>query len=131
MTVLSSDPRRLGLRLIRGTVILMALFLAAVPTVLGEDATRTFNIPSGAAEDTLGLFAQQAATQFVFSADKVKGVRTNALKGGYAPREALNRLVAGTPLRVVQDAGTGALTVDRGPADQISGESDSAKKKTP
>jgi len=40
-------------------------------------------------------------------------VRTNALKGNYAPREALAHLVSGTELFVVQDERTGALAVDR------------------
>ena len=131
MTVLLRQPSLLGLHLARGTVVIFFVGLLALTDARAEDGKRAFDIPPGAAEDTLGLFAKQAATQFVFSAGKVRGVQTHGLKGGYVPREALSRLVAGTQLRVVQDSGTGALTVDRDEPVAISGQSDVAKKKIP
>ena len=78
-----------------------------------EDSICVFDIPAGQAEGSLRSFSEQAHAQFVFSADKVKGVRLNALKGSYTPRVALERLISGTELCVVQDDKTGALTVDR------------------
>jgi TonB-dependent receptor len=78
-----------------------------------ETAKRPFDIPAGPAESTLRRFAEQAGGQFLFSADKVAGVRTNAVKGDFTAREALQQLVAGTELRAVHDERTGALTVDR------------------
>jgi len=128
MTEQNRQQSSLGLHLPRGIVV-GAILLVLVSSGRAEDAKRAFDIPSGAAENTLGLFAKQAATQFVFSAGKVRGIQTRAVKGGYVPREALSRLVAGTELHVVQDAGTGALTVARDNPDQISGQSDLAKKK--
>ena len=93
-------------------VLTGAAFGVPTPAAV-ESANRAFDIPAETAETALRSFAEQADAQFVFSADKVKGVRTNALKGSYAPREALDRLVSGTALVVVQDDRTGALTVDR------------------
>ena len=72
---------------------------------------RSFDIPAGRAEVTLKAFAEQSGTQFFFSADKVRGVRTPALKGEFAAREALDRMLAGTELMVVQDEKSGALSV--------------------
>src|SRR5688572_21931002 len=88
-------------------------FLLVAWTGFAAEATKSFNIPAGPAETTLRQFAQQAGGQFVYSAEKVAGVRTNELKGEFSAREGLQRLVAGTALRAVQDERTGALTVDR------------------
>jgi TonB-dependent receptor len=79
----------------------------------GEPAKRAFDIPAGPAETTLRRFSDQAGGQFLFSAEKVAGVRTNAVKGEFTAPDALQRLVAGTALRAVHDERTGALTVDR------------------
>ena len=102
------------LRLLLGVALGIGEAAWGAQTPAGVDnAKRVFDIPAATAESTLRIFAEQADTQFVYSADKVAGVRTNALKGCYAPREALDRLVSGTELFVVQDERTGALTVDR------------------
>jgi iron complex outermembrane receptor protein len=94
-------------------LVLTGTALGAPTPATAESAKRAFDIPAETAETALRSFAEQADTQFVYSADKVEGVRTNALRGNYAPREALDRLVSGTELFVVQDVRTGALTVDR------------------
>lgn len=81
-----------------------------------EPVVRTFDLPAGPAETTLKRFAEQAGDQFVFSAEKVAGAQTAAVKGQLTARVALERMLAGSDLRVVQDERTGALTVDRAPA---------------
>ncbi len=48
--------------------------------------------------------------------DAVKGVRTNAVSGAMTPREALEKMVAGTGLTVIQDEKTGALGLRADPA---------------
>ncbi len=104
-----------------GAFTLMGLFLAFSATFAAEPAKRAFDIPAGMAEATLRAFSEQAGGQFIFSSDKVTGVRTNAVKGTFTPREALDRLIVGTDLRAVQDGRTGALTVDRVPSATGSG----------
>jgi iron complex outermembrane receptor protein len=97
-----------------GFIIVLAGFATGEMTLAAaEDTICTFDIPAGMADGSLRFFSEQAHAQFVFSADKVKGERLNALKGSYTPREALEHLVSGTGLCVVQDDTTGALTVDR------------------
>lgn len=97
-----------------GLVLTVAGFLfALLPVDAAEAARRSFDIPAGLAESTFRRFSEQAGGQFVFSADRVVGVSTNVVKGEFTPRDALDRLVAGTSLRAVQDQRTGALTVDR------------------
>ena len=119
------------MRLLRSLAIagaLVGLASGALTADAGESAKRSFDIPAGATETTLRAFSEQSGTQFVFSADKVKGVRTNALKGCYSPRDALERLIVGTELNIVQDDQTGALTVDRNRPQPISTDPQTKKK---
>lgn len=104
-------PQRLPLR----ALALLGCLALALPLRSAEPATRSFNIPAGPAESTLRQFSEQAGGQFLFSAEKVAGVRTNIVRGDFTARDALQRLVAGTTLRAVHDERTGALTVDRVP----------------
>ncbi|MFA5264005.1 MAG: TonB-dependent receptor plug domain-containing protein, partial [Opitutaceae bacterium] len=118
-------PRLLGV-----SIALIGIFFGTQAPAATVSANCAFDIPAATAETALRCFAEQAGTQFVYSADKVKGVRTNALKGNYAPREALDRLVSGTELFVVQDDRTGALTVDRNRSRAVSQNSPTPKNDT-
>ncbi len=86
-------------------------FLADVAR--GAEAPRAFDVPAGDAADTLKLAARQAGLEIIFFADTVRGVRTPALRGEFRPREALDRLVAGTDLLVVDNESDGTLTLRR------------------
>lgn len=103
------------LRLHRIIPLLVAAFVLPIAETLAaaEAAQYDFDLAEGPAETTLRQFAQQAGGQFVFSTSKVAGVRTQATKGRMSARNALENMIAGTPLRLVQDEKTGALTVDR------------------
>ena len=103
-----------------GVAIAVSSWLARVVVVLGwlaiaaaAEPERNFDLPAGSAEQTLKLFAAQAQREIMFPVDSVAGVSTNALKGSYTGREALDRMVARTGLVVVEDAKTGALMVIR------------------
>lgn len=85
------------------------------------EAKRRFNLPAGDAAVTLARFAEQADREIVFSPAAVRGVKTNAVTGEFVPREALDLLVARTPLAVTQDSATGALAVRKGAADPNGG----------
>ena len=74
-------------------------------------ATRFFDVPAGEALVTLKRAAQQAGLEIMFPAENVRDVRTMAVKGDYAPLEALNRMLAGTSLAAVLDEKTGALAI--------------------
>ena len=81
-------------------------------TLSAADAPKkTFDVPAGDAVATLKQAAQQGGVQIMFPAGAVQGVKTNAVKGELAPREALDRMLDGTGLTIVQDAKTGALSV--------------------
>ncbi|MFO1446736.1 MAG: TonB-dependent receptor [Opitutaceae bacterium] len=88
-----------------------------------EGELRTFDVPPGMAETTLRRFGDQAGGQFIFSAEKVRGVETQAVKGRFTPIQALNSMLAGTDLVPVRDDKTGALTVTRMAGDEKNGQS--------
>jgi len=74
---------------------------------------KAFDVPAGAAEQTLKKFSQQSGLQVVFAPDATDGVRTTALKGEFTPMEAVNRLLADTDLGVIMDEKTDVLSIVR------------------
>lgn len=91
-------------------VLITRASLAASATL---EPPRLFDVPAGAAVDTLKRTAQQGGLEIVFLAETVRGIRTAAVRGEFTPREALERLVRHTGLVVVRDERTGTLTVSR------------------
>ncbi len=86
---------------------------AAIQTFADEPAKRSYDVPAGDAAKTLKEFSAQAGAQIAYPSAKVRGVQTNAVKGSLTAREALEQMLAGTDLVVVQNEATGALTVRR------------------
>ena len=78
-----------------------------------EEGRRSFALAAGAAEATLETFSEQADAQIVYLIEDVRGVTTNAVRGDFAVREALERLVAATGLTVMRDERTGAFVLKR------------------
>lgn len=114
-----------------------ALFAGVLALTLtawaADSAKRSFAIPGGEAESTLRQFSQQAGVQFIFDSEQVSGLRTAALNGEYLPREALDRMFAGTGFTAAQDPKTGALTLHktRAPEKNGSGAEASVSRPTP
>ncbi|MSU53739.1 MAG: hypothetical protein EXS41_10180 [Opitutaceae bacterium] len=77
------------------------------------EARRSFDLPRGEAATTLRQFAAASGRSLVFVTDKVRGETTSAVRGEYTPRDALERMLAGSALEADQDAATGALVVSR------------------
>ncbi len=121
----------------RFTVPLLWWFLlfGALPGVAAAadaPARHRFDVAAGPAVSTLKRAAQQAGFEIVYSAAVVEGVQTHAITGEFTPREALERMVANTPLRVFPDPRTGAWSVLRQPsADPPSPSPLSAPKEPP
>ncbi len=85
----------------------------ATTTVAAPAEKRIFNLPRGDAAVTLKQFAAAAGTPIVYLVDRVRGAATNAVSGEFTPRDALERMLAGSALEAAQDAATGALVVSR------------------
>lgn len=89
-----------------------AVTFAAAPAA---SARVNFDLPAADATVSLKLFAEQSGQEIVYPPDAVKGVRTNPVRGSLTARAAIDALVAGTPLAVVESK-SGALAVNRTPA---------------
>lgn len=89
---------------------LSALALRAAPPATAPDLVG-FKIPADSAEHALRLFVRQAGVEVLFEVEQVKGRQANAVEGLFTPRGALEALVAGTGLLVLQDEQTGAMAV--------------------
>jgi hypothetical protein len=90
----------------------LVLFLVLTSFVFGFDSTpKQFNIPADTAEKSLKLFSKQSGLEVIFATKVTREVRTHPVKGEMVPREALDTMLAGTGLTVIQDDSTGAFTV--------------------
>ena len=76
---------------------------------------RRFDLPVDTAEKSLKRFADQSGLQVLYPTKLASNVRTNSLHGLFTPRDALDRILAGTGLIAVHDEKSGALTVLRAP----------------
>jgi hypothetical protein len=96
---------------------------------LGADEparTQEFDLPAESAEKALKDFAAQSGLEVLFSPQTTADIQTRAVKGDYTPRDAMNRLLAGTALVAAQDGQTGAFNISR---DKDEPTSANAKKK--
>lgn len=87
--------------------------LLALTAQAAESAKKNYNLPAGDAAVRLKQFSETSGRETLFAAEAVRGVRTTAVKGEFTPKEALDRMLDGTGLVVVQDEKTGALAVRR------------------
>ncbi len=99
----------------RGCALARCLLVLVLTARVAGAAARTFNVPAGEAIETLRLIARQGGAEIVFLVETVRGVRTPAVRGEMTLREALDLLVAHTPLIITQDPRTGGLRVERQP----------------
>jgi len=96
--------------------LLMCLFLTSGALHAADAPVKAFDVPAGAANRTLKLFAQQSGREIVFSAESIGATTTNAVRGELAARDALDRMIAGTGLAVGVDEKSGLFSVRKEPA---------------
>ncbi len=103
-------------------LFLLLLATCVLPALRAADeARKNFNLPAGAATQTLKQFASQAVREIVFAPEVVAGVQTRAISGDLAPRAALDAMLADTGLIASQDSRTGAFAVRKGAAPNAAG----------
>jgi iron complex outermembrane receptor protein len=91
---------------IRTSILLCSVSAAACMVAAPSQAqNRMFDIPAQAAITAIPEFARQAQLQVVAPARELNGVRTPTVKGAMDTRQALRRLIKGTPLRIATDDG--------------------------
>lgn len=83
---------------------LLALALAAASGVSAQSlpAAIELQLPAGSLEQALHALARQSGIQILFASTLTEGRQVSALSGRYAPRQALELLLKGQPLLVVQ-----------------------------
>ncbi len=95
----------------RRLAAVLFLIFATAFTYAADAVKMKFNLPAGDAGKTLKQFATQAKREILFASQPTDGVKTNAVQGELTVREGLDRLLAGTDLKVIEDEKTGALVV--------------------
>ena len=90
-----------------GCALISSVGAATAPEA---SAKRSFDLPAGEAAAVFKQFIAQSRVQLLYVADDATSVRTNAVKGAFTPREAIDRILAGTSLIAVQtDSGSIAV----------------------
>ena len=79
------------------------------------ESRKAFDVPAGPAEKSLKTFSAQAGVEVVFATSSASNVKTNAVKGDLAPREALDHMLSGTGLIAEPNRQGGGLMVLRDP----------------
>lgn len=97
------------------TALVLVFSLVFPSSALADETKMSFDIAAGDALPALKQFAAQSGEQLLYSAEAVQGVATNAIKGTFTARDALDRMVSGTKLTVVADKKNGALSLVRAP----------------
>jgi iron complex outermembrane receptor protein len=98
---------------LRSAALVVGLGLTVICAEAASAARRLFNIPASDAPLALRRYVEQSGEQLVFFPDVVRETRTPAVNGTLTAREALDRLIAGTDLRVLRDPANGAVTIVR------------------
>uniref|UniRef100_B0T8M7 TonB-dependent receptor n=1 Tax=Caulobacter sp. (strain K31) TaxID=366602 RepID=B0T8M7_CAUSK len=91
----------LGALLIGASVAILAA--AATPTsATAAEPTIALNLPAGPMQKSLVALATQADVKILFEMDLVAGLTAPALQGQFTPRQAVERLLAGSGVAVDQ-----------------------------
>lgn len=110
----------LSLRAMNHLDAMRRLLMLVVIAALGSSGraepqsdARPFDIAAGYAATTLRRFAEQSGEQVLFVVRSVRDIETRAVRGHYSAREAIDRMLVGTDLSVVEDAESGAFMIYR------------------
>ena len=105
----------LDYRLFKIVVLLFGSLLFSIPG-LAIDVMHQYNIPAQSLNNALVKFASDSNLALIFSADNVRGLRTEGLKGQMTAEQALKQLLQGTgySYRFI-DAATVTLTPKQAP----------------
>lgn len=101
---------------LRGLVRRLSALLLVVGLAVAAPAAEpkiAFDLPAAPAERSLKNFSAQSGLEVLFVTELAADVSTNAVKGEFTAKAAMDRMLAGTPLAASQDARTGAMKIAR------------------
>jgi len=107
------DSPRSRFPALAAVLFLAGLFAIAGRLAAADPSPKSFDLPAGQAERTLKIFSEQSGHEVLFPTGAVQDVQTRAVRGRYAPRAALDRMLDGTALEAREDEQTGAFAVGR------------------
>lgn len=93
--------------------VCLAVLSTAAALPGAETGKTPFDLPIDALEKSVKRFAAQSGLEVLIPSDALAEVRTRAVRGEMTSRQALDAMLAGTGLTVLQDPKTGALAVSR------------------
>lgn len=96
------DIRPAPARMAMQWMIGVGLALVASMVLAADNDSIIFDIEAQSLERALEAFAEQTRRQVTVDADAIRGVESAAVKGRMHPREALDRLIEGAGLTVVE-----------------------------
>ena len=100
----------------RAILLLACTALASLTRASDTAITHHFNIAQGDAAQTLWQFMEHSGEQVVYLVPNVSDIRTNAVIGDYNSKDAIELLIAGTGLTIVEDKISGALMIQCSPS---------------
>ena len=95
------------------SLLLVGSCLLLVSQAAAESGRVKFAIPAESAERSLKQFSEQSGLDVLFITQTAADVVTRPVEGEFAPKEAMDLLLLGTPLAATQDENTGAMKVVR------------------
>lgn len=99
--------------MIFAVLVRVGLALLTVNLSAEEPEAMRFELPAGELAAVLGEFNEQSGRQIVAPTQLVQGVRTHPVTGEFTPAVALEGILVGTPLIVIEDSVSGAFAVVR------------------
>ena len=97
-------------RLALAGLVCCAWMSAADAAAAAESPKQRISIPAGDLVASLELLAVQTAIEFIYDADQLKGIKTRGASGYLTPKDAVIKLLEGTPLTLTEHAG-GAMLI--------------------
>jgi iron complex outermembrane receptor protein len=79
------------------------------------DAPKQVDIPAGDLANALEMISEQAGVELVFNPAQLKGLHTKGVTGKLSTRDAVKKLIEGTPLQLRTDEATGAMMIGTPP----------------
>lgn len=76
-----------------------------------ENAKPSFDLPADTLERSVKRFAAQSGLEVLIPGDSLSEVRTQTVRGTMTSRQALDAMLAGTGLAVLQDPKSGAFAI--------------------
>ena len=107
------QPNRTGRPLFGHRWFLLCAFSLLTTVFAAQPSKQPFDIPADTAESSLKRLSEQSGVEILFPTDAVAGVFTNSIRGEMTARQALEAMLAGTPLVAVEGKHSRSLTVRR------------------